>query len=66
MVKLFIGSNVLCVFSFEICTQRGEGEKREGMQNKTHGTFDTGNAFDSVIISESLESTTDPNKNITV
>ena len=28
-VKLFMMSKVLCMFSFEICTPRGEGEKRE-------------------------------------
>ena len=31
-VKIFIGSKVLCVFCFKICTPEGRGEKREGMQ----------------------------------
>ena len=31
-VELFIGAKVQSMFGFEICTQEGRGEKREGGQ----------------------------------
>ena len=55
MVKLFIGSKVLCVFCFEICTPQGRGEKREGkqiVQNKAHRTKNPRNTLSSVLYSE--------------
>ena len=36
--KLFIGSKVLCLFAFEICTPEEEGEKGEGMQISRQST----------------------------